>query len=444
VKTPRLFGISLQKILVVLCIGTAVLLPPRGTGAAEADQVYSLSRTIAQAVEVNLQLKISQQESAAAEATKNSAQTNFLPTFSASYGYTRHDEPVLYPNSNVIITPEDEYSLIGSVRQPLFAGFSILNQYYIAALGLDAAKINEKLVRQNIVYDANNVYFTLLKMQKLLVVAEDTVKQIESQVEVARNFYQVGMTPLNELLQAEVELANAKQNLVIAQNNQTAAEASFNTFLRRPIGAPVRIEDVLTYTAVDLSLEAALETARRQRLELEIADRKVSIAEKEVALAKKDYYPTVSLEGNIYNNGTEWNVDGGEGIYDPHNWVIQATAQWNFWEWGRTTYDVREKLHRLSQAVDQKTETQENLSLEVKRAYLKTSETERNIATSEKAIEQAKENLRINQERYKEQVATTTDVLNAQTLLARAMTNYYNALYDFKIAKAALLRAMGE
>jgi outer membrane protein TolC len=98
----------------------------------------------------------------------------------------------------------------------------------------------------------------------------------------------------------------------------------------------------------------------------------------------------------------------------------------------------------LSQALDQQTETEENLSLEVKRAYLKTAETEKNVGTAEKSIEQARENLRINQERYKEQVATTTDVLDAQTLLARAMTNYYNALYDFKIAKASLLRAMGQ
>ena len=63
---------------------------------------------------------------------------------------------------------------------------------------------------------------------------------------------------------------------------------------------------------------------------------------------------------------------------------------------------------------------------------------------TEATIEQAKENLRINQERYKEQVATTTDVLDAQTLLSRTMTNYYNALYDLKISKASLSRAMGQ
>jgi outer membrane protein len=75
---------------------------------------------------------------------------------------------------------------------------------------------------------------------------------------------------------------------------------------------------------------------------------------------------------------------------------------------------------------------------------LRTQQAEQAIITVEKAIEQAKENFRINQERYKQQVATSTDVLDAQTLLSRTMTNYYNALYAFKIAKATLYRVMGQ
>ena len=59
-------------------------------------------------------------------------------------------------------------------------------------------------------------------------------------------------------------------------------------------------------------------------------------------------------------------------------------------------------------------------------------------------MSQARENFRITRERFKEQMATTTDVLDAQTLLSRTMTNYYNALYDYKISRAALLRAVGQ
>ena len=109
-----------------------------------------------------------------------------------------------------------------------------------------------------------------------------------------------------------------------------------------------------------------------------------------------------------------------------------------------TRYGVKEKLSRLSQANYRKEDILDNIELEVKQAFLRTKETEKNITTVEKAIEQAKENLRITEERYKEQVSTTTDVLVAQTLLTETMRNYYNALYDFKIAKAVLYRAIGQ
>ena len=101
-------------------------------------------------------------------------------------------------------------------------------------------------------------------------------------------------------------------------------------------------------------------------------------------------------------------------------------------------------MSRLSQAKLSQKQILDNISLEVKESYLRTSEAQQNITTIEKAIEQAKENLRITEERYKEQVSTTTDVLVAQTLFTETMTNYYNALYDFKIAKAILYRALGQ
>ena len=62
---------------------------------------------------------------------------------------------------------------------------------------------------------------------------------------------------------------------------------------------------------------------------------------------------------------------------------------------------------------------------------------------AEKAVGQAEENYRINQERYKEQVATSTEVLDALTLLDRAQVNYYTALSDFNIARARLQKATG-
>ncbi len=411
--------------------------------AQEEVAVATLAQTIATALEVSLGLKISQADASAAQSIKEAQQTNFFPTFSATYQYKRNYEERRDPIFGTI-TPEDEYALITSITQPVFTGFEILNQYKVANLGLDIAKIKEQLARQDIVFEANNVYFSVLKAQKLLAIANQTVEQIKAQEDVARNFYEVGMTPLNELLQAQVELANSKQAEIIAYNNLETAKSDFNTFLRRPINTAVKIQDVLDFTPVAKTLDDCLSIAAANRLELKVADLELEIANREVQLAKKDYYPTISLQGNYYLLGTDFYVNGGLGVQDPDSWDLRAIAKWDFWQWGRSSKQVKAQLSRQSQAEFKRERILDEISLEVKQAYFKTLEAEKNIDTIETAIDLAKENFRINEQRYKEQVATATDLLIAQTLLATTMTNFYNALYDFKIAKAFLYRTMGQ
>jgi outer membrane protein TolC len=419
--------------------------------AQEYDQELDLPQTILAALKANLRLQQSRDDVDAAQANRNARVTDFLPTLNARYGYIRRDQAAIQalgiPGQgvqNVLINPKDEYNFVTSFSQPIFTGFALINRYKIADMGLDVAEITERITRQDVILDAKNAYYTVLKSRKLVDVARDTVKQIASQKEVAENMYQVGMSPLNDLLQSQVQLANAKQQLITAQNNLDIAKSQFNTLLRRPVNAPVRIRDILNYTPFEYDIEYCLSQAEANRLEIEVADLEVEIAEKDYNLAKRDYYPSVDLTGTLTFRGTDWDVEGGEGIGDKEFWDIRATATWNFWEWGRTAYGVREKLSRLSQAKHRKNQVLDNIDLEVNEAYLRTIESENNIVTIEKAIEQAKENLRITEERFKEQVSTSTDVLVAQTLLTDTETNYFNALYDFKIAKAVLYRAIGQ
>ena len=425
----------------VLFLALTAWFPAIASPEAAAGEM-TVSQAIDIALAADLSLKSSQSNIEAARAAKKAQRAQFFPTFSTSYTYERYDEAQMA--GPVVAYAQDQATFATTLTQPVFTGFVLQNRYQLAGLGLNIAEVQERLVRQDVSLRVKQAYFSVLKFRKLLGVAKETVKQIEAQKVVAENFYQVGMTPLNDLLQAQVELSNAEQARIVAVNNLEIARSNFNTILRRPISAPVSLSDILEYAPFQKDLAACLTAAEQGRLETQIADLQVEAARKEIALAEGGYYPSVNFRGSYYQTGDDWTVDGGEGISDPEGWLVAVEAKWNFWEWGKTRYRVTEKQRRLQQAQYDREDIRDRIRLEVKQAYLRTKEGEDNIRTTEKAIEQAKENYRINQERYKEQVATNTDVLIAQTLLTRTMTNYYSALYDFQLSKAALLRAMGQ
>jgi outer membrane protein len=200
----------------------------------------------------------------------------------------------------------------------------------------------------------------------------------------------------------------------------------------------------LDYAPLSCSLATCLETAEKDRVEVAVANLEIQIREKEVTLAKKDYYPTVQVQGNYYKLGSDWQVDGGEGVSNSSFWDVQAQAKWDFWQWGKTGYGVAEKKSKLAEVRLSRADLLDNIQRQVKQAWLKADEFEKNIMTVQSAIDQAREGFRISEELFKEQMATSTDVLDARTQLSETMTRYYNALYDFQIAVAALDRAMGK
>jgi outer membrane protein len=120
-----------------------------------------------------------------------------------------------------------------------------------------------------------------------------------------------------------------------------------------------------------------------------------------------------------------------------------GVASWNFWEWGRTKNRVDASRSRENQATYALENLKDQVSLDVKNSWLALQESRKQVAVTQKAIEQAEENYRITQERYREQVGTATDVVDAQTLLTRARSDYFNALSDYNISIARLERAMG-
>jgi outer membrane protein len=204
----------------------------------------------------------------------------------------------------------------------------------------------------------------------------------------------------------------------------------------------VEIEDILKEQTLETPLDACVAAALENRPEIRSSMLRVEQARSNVKLSKSEYYPNVSLVGNYAKYGDTADVSGS--LYKAQeNWYLLAIANWNFWEWGKTKHRVDASRSRENRAADILTNIRDQITLEVKNAFLLLHEAEKQIQVSKKAIEQAEENFRINTERYREQVGTSTDVIDAQTLLTKVRSDHDNALGDYCISRARLERAMG-
>ena len=421
--------------------------------AGGGSDILTLNGSIDLALKQSVLIHAAEEGVLGAEAQKQEALTGFLPKLNTSYNYTRYNEsPYLRvpagalgagtPETTITAGTQDNYTWATEVRQPLFAGGGILANYEVNKLGFDISRMEKAATVQDIVQEVKVSYFDILKAEKLLGVARQSLEQLQAHLNIAKNFFEVGLIPRNDVLQSEVQVANGEQSLIRAENSVELARSKFNTVLRRDINTPVQLEDILTDRPDDRTLEQSITTALENRPEIRNQLLKVDQAKSQVKLARSDYFPVISAVGHYERVGDTPAVTGS-AFKDADNWYVMGQASWTFWEWGKTKNRVNASRSRENQSQDLLANLKDQVTLEVKNAYLLLKEAEKQLRVTRKIIEQAEENYRMNEERYKEQVSTSTDVLDALTLLTRAKSDYTTALGDYNIYQARLERAMG-
>jgi len=420
------------------------------TATAQGSRNYfTLEKAISQALENSYKIKARNERIEQANDIMKQARADFLPKLGTAYSYNRLSEPPISRTSTLfgtqiplIVGTEDNFRWTWFLRQPLFTGFALVSSYRLAELGIDQSQLESDLEKLDLVLRVKETYFNILGADKAVEVAETTVESLSQTVKVARSFFEVGMIPINDVLKAEVELANAEQSLVRGKNLAQTTRSSFNTVLVRPVNTPVEVEDILVYKPEVGAFDDFEKKAFENRPEIKILDVNIQQTDQQIRLAKSKYYPEISFTYQYISEGDEASVKGSQFV-DANHWEALVVANWTFWEWGKTYFAGREKESLKRQLTETKLDVEDGIRLQVKQAMLDLDSSAKNIPTTQKGVDAGEENLRVNAERYKAQVSTITDLLDAQTLLARARLDYYRALYDHNLAKARLERAVG-
>jgi len=413
--------------------------------SAEALEKMTIEQAVDAAIDRNPVIIESDQTIRGANSSAKSARAALLPTAVASYNYTGlKDTPVMKTNSGTFdAAHRHQYNWSVSVIQPLFTGFALTSQHEIAKLETRIQKLEKDQVVQDLTRDVKTACYDLLLAQKLLMVAEDEVTALTAHKNDARLFYDQELIPKNDLLRSEVGLANSQQQLESSRAAVEKARAQLNRLLNRPMTSNVQIMDIEKTPETKMTYDQYARQAIESRpimQSVNLSLESLGFAEK---IAKSGLYPEVSLSGGYMQDGNDLSASDND-YSNSHNAWVGISATWTFWDWGKIRSQAAAVNHE-AMALKAGIEILANLiRQEVRNAGLDCEVAKKNIDTASRALDQALENWRITNVQYQQQVATSTDVLDARTFLTQADSNYYNSLYGYLNAIAELSHVMGK
>ena len=323
-----------------------------------------------------------------------------------------------------------------SVQQPLFSIYPLLEAYKIQKNGLEMTRFAEKSTGQDIRTQMIVAYLSALEAKKLIEIANEAVDLIKQNVDQAKLFVQAGVAQISDQYMAEVRLAEAKNNVVRAENALKLTKASINMLM----GANPRNEFELVEMSVDIpkftsTMDELLTSAERNRSELKLLDNQVEITKRGIRLAWSTFIPQSGIFGSYtYQTGNDFMPEWG--------WAVGASASIPIWEWGKRYDQIKSAEHTYKEAKNQRDYARDGIFLQVKQAYLDLVAAEKMIATSEASMRESRESHRVMKMKYDAQMTTMVELLTATLMVSRADFDYYTAVYEFAKSLARLARAV--
>lgn len=415
-------------------------------GAEFSGSILSVTDAVRIAVENNPVVKAAAESLRGAVYESVGAKADRLPKVSAVYSYTHlADAPYMrvmgMPPSPVAHANQYHWDL--SVVQPLFSGFALSTRHEMAELGITIKEKEKEQAVLDVAKGVKSAYYAVLLTRKLLTVADEAVESLRSHERDNQRFYDRGVIRLNDLLRSKVALANAVQGRERAQAAAKMALSELNRWLAYDIGRDTRIRDVERVDTRTEQLEAVIREGMKNRPVLRVLRLSLKVMDKSIRMEKSVYYPQVAFIGGFGRDGDDPRAAGNDYSNDHNAWVA-VEARWTLFD----SYKTKSKIYKAKASKDALVQTirsaEDGIRLEIKNAWLNLGVAEKNIDTAKSSWIQAEENLRITRLGYRQQAATSTEVLDARTDLTVAQTNYYMALYGYLDAVAALERAVGQ
>lgn len=420
------------KKLTAWVMGALTAMSVSGTAMAADTVQLDLKDSVEMALENNRSIKAALSDVDAARWNLSNARRQTGPALTWETSGTH-----LAGKSYEIYDSKWSYSNTLSLGMPLYNG-SLRAAIDRADYAVNAADVTLENTKQAVRYQATNGYYQILQYRNLIGVQQDAVATLQEHLDQVNAQYRVGTVAKSDVLASQVQLANAQQELVTAQNNYDVAVATLNNVIGLPTDTVLDIRDELKYTKYDLSLDDCTKYALANRADGAAAYYAIKEAEAGINSAKAGNYPKVnaSLARN-FGGDKPFRTNSSDST------TAGISASWNLFDNGVTSASVHAAEAALLKAQESSRQQDDTIRLDVRTAYLKLQAAEKNIGTTQVAVDRAQDDYKIAQVRYSAGVGTNLDVMDAEEKLTEARTNYYTALYNYNTSKASLDKAMG-
>ncbi len=323
-----------------------------------------------------------------------------------------------------------------SVIQPIYTGGYLTGKLREAEAARRVADFERQIEKEDLVFRVEQAYIAVLRAEADFQIAGRETDDIEAHLKKVRDRYDAGAVPRNDVLKTEARRAHARQVRTSAANRVSLSKTDLNLFLRRDARAEIQIAEPADAWSPPESFEEAVRTALDRRPEMRSANQRTAMAEAGRAVSRSDYFPKVSAAGVVDRQKETIAVR-------PETWELVGTATWTVWEWGKTKNAVRAAARRIDASQADALLAEDGVVHDVREALLALEEAAENGSAAEAGLRHADENARVTSDRFDVGLATSTDVLDAETLLTQARLDRTKAGYDLLAAKSLCRRAMG-
>jgi outer membrane protein len=410
-------------------------------GSATAEP-WTLERAIPFALENSPDARVAEYRIHAARAGLEQARSAFWPQVQIRSSYIRTDNPMQVfgaalsqqsfdPALDFNNVPDaDHLNVHGLVTVPLYAGGRITSEQRSARAQSEAARLQAEAVRNALAFEVSRAFYTIRKTREFIRATQAAVDAFLASLGIANHRLEAGTLLKHEVLDVEVRLAQAREDLARARNAHALALRAFRNLLGLE-------SESIEISETGSTLQLPPDDVPAQRLELLAARRQTLAAEADVRRARSGRLPQVQAFGRYdYDHG--WKFDGSGDSY-----TVGLQAQWDIWNGHRTRGQIKEAQAHLNTAQELERRWLLALDLEFEQARLSLEETSERLAVTRQSVDQADESAALTRARFDQGLALASQIIDAEAALTGARVRRAEAEADHQIAIAALRKALG-